>query len=298
MSQVDSSGTDQIAAAAWPIGPAPGPALAAATPGAGLPQPEGSAPSPPQPSPGGQLSPCSPAPGPNQPRPEPTAELEAAAASTIPPGLLSPSGLPDSLPPGSRVRKPSEMQEPADPVSQPDPAGQARCYGMAPLIRGTLVGLYLALVLPLPFLAAGSLRALLAMAVPLGLGIVLAITSDRVTITSEGLALGHPPWCAWWLRRGWSLAWPEITGLTAVATSQGGRVFYLRSAKGSYLLPQRLAPFSEFLSQLQQRSGLDTSAVGRISPPWTYQLLAGLTALMLLGEAAALVLQPLAQPLP
>jgi hypothetical protein len=31
---------------------------------------------------------------------------------------------------------------------------------------------------------------------------------------------------------------------------------------------------------------LDTSAIGRISPPWTYQLLAVLTGLMLLGELA------------
>jgi hypothetical protein len=159
---------------------------------------------------------------------------------------------------------------------------------MDPLIRGTLVGLYLALVLPLPALASGGLRALLAVAVPLGLVLVLAITSETVTVTPQGLALGQPSWCSWWLRRGWSLGWNEITGLTPVATSQGGRVYYLRSAKASYLLPQRLARFADFLAQLQHYSGLDTSAIGRISPPWTYQVLAGLTALMLLGELAAL----------
>jgi hypothetical protein len=77
-----------------------------------------------------------------------------------------------------------------------------------------------------------------------------------------------------------------------VATSQGGRVYYLRSAKGSFLLPQRVSNFVDFLSQLQSNSGLDTQAIGRISPPWTYQLLAGLTALMLVGELAALFLLP------
>ena len=164
-------------------------------------------------------------------------------------------------------------------------------YGMATLIRGTLVGLYLALVLPLPLLASGGLRPLLSIAVPLGLVLVLAITSESVTVDAKGLVVGHPPWCGWWLRRGWSLEWNEITALTAVATSQGGRVYYLRSAKGSYLLPQRVTHFADFLNQLQQNSGLDTRAIGRISPPWTYQLLAGLTALMLLGELAALGLQ-------
>ena len=175
---------------------------------------------------------------------------------------------------------------------RPEPGFEPRQYGMAPLIRGTLVGLYLALVLPLPVLASGGLRALLAIAVPLGLLLVLAITSETVTVAPQGLALGHPRWCGWWLRRGWSLDWNEITGLTAVATSQGGRVYYLRSPKGSYLLPQRLARFSDFLAQLQHYSGLDTKAIGRISPPWTYQLLAGLTALMLVGEIVALGLQP------
>jgi len=63
---------------------------------------------------------------------------------------------------------------------------------MAPLIRGTLVGLYLALVVPLPVLASGGLRALLAIAVPLGLLLVLAITSETVTVASQGLALGLP----------------------------------------------------------------------------------------------------------
>ena len=175
---------------------------------------------------------------------------------------------------------------------RPEPGFEPRQYGMAPLIRGTLVGLYLALVLPLPVLASGGLRALLAIAVPLGLLLVLAITSETVTVAPQGLALGHPRWCGWWLRRGWSLDWNEITGLTAVATSQGGRVYYLRSPKGSNLLPQRLARFSDFLAQLQHYSGLDTKAIGRISPPWTYQLLAGLTALMLVGEIVVLGLQP------
>lgn len=193
--------------------------------------------------------------------------------------------------PSSGDNRPSE---PGEPDTAAKPAG----YGMDPLIRGTLVGLYLALVLPLPALASGGLRALLAVAVPLGLVLVLAITSETVTVTPQGLALGQPSWCGWWLRRGWSLGWNEITGLTPVATSQGGRVYYLRSDKASYLLPQRLARFADFLAQLQHYSGLNTSAIGRISPPWTYQVLAGLTALMLLGELAALGLHPAANLAP
>ncbi|MEX0588768.1 MAG: hypothetical protein WD136_05880, partial [Cyanobium sp.] len=101
-----------------------------------------------------------------------------------------------------------------------------------------------------------------------------------------------PPWCAWLLRRGWSVPWSSIRSLTAVATSQGGRVFYVRTTDGSaYLLPQRVAGFGEFLGQFSQATGLDTNSIGRISPPWTYKLLAGLSGAMLIGElAAALVM--------
>jgi hypothetical protein len=162
---------------------------------------------------------------------------------------------------------------------------------MAPLIRFTLVSLYLALVLPLPWQASGGARSLLGAAVPLGLVLVLAITSERVELDAEGIRVGHPAWCGWWLRRGWQLSWSAITGITPVTTSQGGRVYYLRSGDASFLLPQRVARFEAFLQQFAERTGLDTSGIGRISPPWTYRLLAILTGLMLAGELGwALVL--------
>lgn len=165
-------------------------------------------------------------------------------------------------------------------------------YGMAPLIRGTLVLLYLALVLPLPALAPAELRPWLIAALPLGLAVVLAISSERVELDQAGLRLRHPSWCRWWLRRGWELGWDQVQGLTPVATSQGGRVFYVRikggaAAGASVLLPQRLEQFDDFLIRFGRYTGLDTSAVGRISPAWTYQLLAVLSAAMVAAELAA-----------
>ncbi|WP_254977256.1 hypothetical protein [Cyanobium sp. ATX 6A2] len=168
-------------------------------------------------------------------------------------------------------------------------------HPMAPLIRFTLISLYLALVLPLPWQAPGGLRGPLWLAVALGLVLVLAITSERVEIDAEGIRVGHPAWCGWWLRRGWQLSWSSITAITPVTTSQGGRVYYLRSGDGSFLLPQRVARFEAFLKQFSERTGVDTGSIGRISPPWTYQLLALLSGLMLvaeLGWAAALLLRP------
>lgn len=166
---------------------------------------------------------------------------------------------------------------------------------MAPLIRFTLLALYLALVLPLPAMAPPALRPILLVAVPLGLVLVVAITSERVELNSEGIRVGHPAWCAWLLRRGWQLPWSAMSGLTPVGTSQGGRVYYVRDQSGgAFLLPQRIAGFEAFLAAFAERSGLDTGGVGRISPPWTYRLLAVLCGLMLAAELLVVLLGPLA----
>ena len=160
---------------------------------------------------------------------------------------------------------------------------------MAPLIRFTLLALYLALVLPLPLMAPEALRPLLLAAVPLGLLLVVAITSEQVELDSSGIRVGHPRWCAWLLRRGWQLPWSRVTALTPVGTSQGGKVFYVRDGAGAaYLLPQRVERFEVFLQEFALRSGLNTKTVARISPPWTYRLLALLCGLMLTGEAISL----------
>lgn len=179
--------------------------------------------------------------------------------------------------------------------SADEPAGRAgdlvvSRYPMAPLIRLTLLFLYLALVLPLPLLAPASLRWPMGLALPLGLVLLLAITSEQVEMDGEGLRVGHPDWCAWLLRRGWQLPWQQIIGLTAVPTSQGGRVHYVRSRGGqAWLLPQRVARFDDFLQRFSQHSGISTQGISRLTPPWTYQLLAVLTGLMLAIEAGALL---------
>lgn len=172
-------------------------------------------------------------------------------------------------------------------------------YGMAPLIRFTLLGLYVALVLPLPVMAPHAWRPLVWAALGLGLAVVLAITSEQVILDGDGLRYTHPEWCRWALRRGWTLPWEAVDGLTPVATSQGGRVFYVRTAHSTaaqsghptsaYLLPQRVERFPEFLSTFTAFSGIATDSVARITPAWTYQLLAIMSGLLIVGEVISLV---------
>jgi len=104
----------------------------------------------------------------------------------------------------------------------------ATIYPMAPLIRFTLISLYAALIVPLPVLAPASLVPVLLGAFVVGLVLVWALTSEQVVLDGTSISVGYPAWCRWLLRRGWTLRFEQITGLTPVGTSQGGRVFYVR----------------------------------------------------------------------
>jgi hypothetical protein len=165
-------------------------------------------------------------------------------------------------------------------------------YGMAPVIRFTLLALYASLVLPLPLVAPAELRGWLWGAFVLGWIVVVALTSEQVVVDGEGLSVAHPPWCARLLRRGWQLAWSQVAGLTPVATSQGGRVFYVRTKGESraYLLPQRVERFDDFLVRFSVLSGVSTDTVARITPPWTYQLLAVMSVSLLVAEGWVLAI--------
>ena len=163
-------------------------------------------------------------------------------------------------------------------------------FQLSPLIRATLISVYLALVLPLPLMAPPGLKLILWSAAPIGLLLVLAMLSEQVSLDDNGISVGHPTWCSWLIRRGWQLRWEEIKRLVPVGTSQGGTVYYLTTFNhGQRLLPQRLEHFDKFLSIVEERTGLRTGSIGRLTPPWTYQLLFGLALGMLVIESAAAV---------
>ena len=170
---------------------------------------------------------------------------------------------------------------------------QGERFLLSPLIRFTLLAVYLALVLPLPALAPTSLQVWLVVAAGLGLVLIAALLSEQVLVNEAGIQVGYPAWCHWMLQRGWILQWHEIRGLVPVRTSQGGTVHYLKTHDQRHqLLPQRLENFSHFLALVQRHSGVETSRIGRLTPPWTYQLLAALATLMLTAElTTALALQ-------
>jgi len=161
-------------------------------------------------------------------------------------------------------------------------------FGLSPLIRYTLLSLYLALVLPLPMLAPAGLRGWMVAGLVLGMLLVMGLLSEQVEIDTEGIRVLYPAWIRWLFRRGWCMAWSDIRALVPVGTSQGGMVYYLKAANRKHqLLPQRIERFDRFLKLLQERSVVNTQGIGRLTPPWTYQLLAVMAVLMVMAELVA-----------
>ena len=161
-------------------------------------------------------------------------------------------------------------------------------FRLSPLIRFTLLSLYAALVLPLPLLAPAGLRLWMVVGLLAGLVLVLGLLSEQVETDDDGIRVRYPAWIRWLLRRGWVMRWQDIRALVPVGTSQGGTVYYLKATDLRHqLLPQRIERFDRFLQLLSERTIVKTAGIGRLTPPWTYQVLAVISAGMVLMEATA-----------
>lgn len=163
-------------------------------------------------------------------------------------------------------------------------------FRLSPLIRITLLSLYLALTVPLPFLAKVTAAPIppLFLWVGIGCGFVLlyAILTERVILDEEGMKVTYPVWVPRFFRPGWSLSWSKVKALKPRTTGQGGLVYYFLSQDGkAYLLPMRVSGFAKFINIVQAKTGIDTTDVRPFSQPWMYIILLGCTILLFLVDA-------------
>jgi hypothetical protein len=163
-------------------------------------------------------------------------------------------------------------------------------FRISPLIRLTLLSLYIALTTPLPFLAAATDAPVpsrwLWVGIAIGFLILLAALSERVIVDAEGIQVTYPVWVPKFFRRGWQLAWTDVKALKPRSTGQGGLVYYFLSQSGEgHLLPMRIVGFARFVDRVQAETGIDTTDVKPLSQPWMYLILLGFTILLLLIDA-------------
>lgn len=178
----------------------------------------------------------------------------------------------------------------------------ASVFHLSPLIRLTLLSLYLALTIPLPFLsqvtAAPIPPTLLWIGISLGLVALYAVLTERVIVDDQGIQVTYPTWVPRFFRKGWFLPWSDVKELKPRTTGQGGLVYYFLSQGGqAYLLPMRVAGFARLVQFVQAKTGIDTTDVRPLAQPWMYVILLGFTLLLLLVDAwtitTALTIGPL-----
>ncbi len=161
-------------------------------------------------------------------------------------------------------------------------------FPISPLIRITLMALFLALTIPLPFLAQASSAPippiLLWIGISLGAIALFGALSERVIIDEEKIQVAYPRWLPRFFRKGWSLPWGDIKDLKMRTTGQGGLVYYLisQSSQNAYLLPMRVVGFARLLKLVEKYTQIDTTDVRPLAQPWMYLILLGFTLLLLL----------------
>jgi hypothetical protein len=165
----------------------------------------------------------------------------------------------------------------------------ASIFRLSPLIRITLLSLYVALTVPLPFLsqvtAAPVPPKLLWVGISIGFVALYAVLTERVIVDDQGIQVTYPTWVPRLFRKGWSLPWSQVKELKPRTTGQGGLVYYFLSQEGkAYLLPMRVAGFARFVQIVQAKTGIDTTDVRPLAQPWMYLILFGFTLMLLLVD--------------
>jgi hypothetical protein len=183
---------------------------------------------------------------------------------------------------------PIESPLPSNPIFEPT------VFRLSPLIRITLLSLYAALTIPLPFLSEVTKAPVpptaLWAAIVVGAAGLYGVLSERVILSEEGIEVTYPNWFPRFFRKGWSLPWTEVKALKPRSTGQGGLVYYFLSHSGEgYLLPMRVAGFAKLVGLVEAKTGIDTRDVRPLSQPWMYLILLLCTLLLLLVDAWTIV---------
>jgi hypothetical protein len=163
-------------------------------------------------------------------------------------------------------------------------------FHVSPLIRVTLLLLYIALTIPLPFLSNFTHSVISATWLSVGLGIgfvfLYGALGDRVILDEQGIKVTYPQWFPSFFRKGWSLTWQDITALKPRITGQGGIVYYFvsKTSDRAYLLPMRVVGFARLVQLVEAKTGIDTRDVRPLAQPWMYLILLVFTLLLLLMD--------------
>ena len=155
-------------------------------------------------------------------------------------------------------------------------------------VKSSLISLYLALTIPIPFISIDKLKIFSITFFLLGLYLIINITSDYVETSSNKISYRISFISKILGRKNWEIAWKDIKLIKSISTSQGSKVYYFSTYKSdNFLIPQRVENFEKFLLIISKNTGLAINEITYISPLWTYKLLTFLSVVMIIGELIA-----------
>ena len=152
-------------------------------------------------------------------------------------------------------------------------------------VKSSLISLYLALTIPIPFISIDKYRTVSIFLFVLGLYLIINITSDYVETCKNKISYKTTFISKTLGRKNWEISWKDIKSIKSLPTSQGSKVYYFNTNKGdNFLVPQRVEDFEEFLLIVYKNTGISIDKITYISPLWTYKILTLLSTLMIIGE--------------
>jgi len=155
-------------------------------------------------------------------------------------------------------------------------------------VKSSLISLYLALTIPLPFISIDKLKIPSIIIFALGLYLIINITSDYVETCSNKISYKSSFISKLLGKKNWEISWKDIKLIKSLPTSLGSKVYYFSTILGdNFLVPQRVEKFEKFLLIVSSNTGIDMNEISYISPLWTYKLLTLLSFLMIIGELFA-----------
>ena len=155
-------------------------------------------------------------------------------------------------------------------------------------VKSSLISLYLALTIPLPFISIEKLKIPSIIIFALGLYLIINITSDYVETCSNKISYKSSFISKFLGKKNWEISWKDIKLIKSLPTSQGSKVYYFNTYQGeNFLVPQRVEDFEKLVLIISRETGINIKDISYLSPLWTYKLLTFLSVFMIVGELLA-----------
>ena len=155
-------------------------------------------------------------------------------------------------------------------------------------VKSSLITLYLALTIPIPFISNENLKIFSIFTFVFGLFLTINITNDYVNTCDKKISYQTSFISKIFGKRKWEIYWKDIKLIKSLPTSQGSMVHYFITKNNeSFLIPQRIEDLEKFLLIVENKTKLNVNKISYISPLWTYKLLTYLSIFMIIGEIIA-----------